>query len=110
VVEIQELDAKTWSDALGSGPAFLILGKTTCQACTEWAEELSGWEHTHPDVNVVKIMLDRPGLARFKMAHPWVAEVDMLPMNVLMRDGEVLKQWAGAGLPRLEARLKRVMG
>jgi hypothetical protein len=44
------------------------------------------------------------------MAHPWVAEVDMLPMNVLMRDGEVLKQWAGAGLPRLEARLKRVMG
>ena len=68
-----------------------MLGKTTCAACNEWASELDGWESTHPQLKIAKILLDQPGLGRFKIAHPWVAEVDMLPWNVLFIDGEIVK-------------------
>lgn len=86
-----------------------MLGKTTCVACNEWTEELDSWTIPFDDVKVFKILLDQPGLGRFKIAHPWVAEVDVLPFNVIMIDGEVIKQWAGAGINRLENRLQRVM-
>ena len=78
-----------------------MLGKTTCAACNEWTSELDGWESTYSQLKIAKILLDQPGLGRFKIAHPWVAEVDMLPWNVLFIDGEIVKQWAGSGTSRL---------
>jgi len=107
---IEILDGKSWEDFLSTGTALLMLGKTTCAACNEWASELDGWESTHSQLKIAKILLDQPGLGRFKIAHPWVAEVDMLPWNVLFIDGEIVKQWAGSGTSRLENRLARVIG
>ena len=109
MVAIQELDAKNWEQALAAPTVLLILGKTTCQACKEWAAELDDWQSTF-DIEFTKVLLDKPGLGRFKIAHPWVSEVDMLPMNVLIKDGEIVKQWAGAGIQRMENRIKRVIG
>ena len=54
-------------------------------------------------------ILDTPGMGRFKIAHPWVSEVDVLPYNALFVDGELVKQWAGGGITRLENRLKRFL-
>jgi hypothetical protein len=48
-------------------------------------------------------------MGRFKIAHPWVSEVDVLPYNALFVDGELVKQWAGGGVTRLENRLKRFL-
>lgn len=87
-----------------------MLGKTTCVACNEWTNELDGWESTHPQLKIAKVLLDQPGLGRFKIAHPWVAEVDMLPWNILFVEGEIVKQWAGSGTNRLENRLSRLIG
>jgi len=55
-----------------------------------------------------KILLDRGGLASFKRAKPWLAEVDVLPYTRIYRGGEKLAEFAGGGIGRLQSRLERV--
>jgi hypothetical protein len=56
-----------------------------------------------------KILLDTPGMGRFKIAQPWVSEVDILPYNAIFVNGERVKDWAGGKLSRLQNRLERVL-
>ena len=105
----ETLDQHTWEDYLSIGKVLLMLGKTSCRVCAEWTLELTDWQSPHPELKVAKIQLDQSGLGRFKMANPWLVDVDLLPWNVLFVDGEPLEQWAGAGLARLENRLQRIM-
>jgi len=95
-----------WQGFIDSPIAMLMLGKTNCKACEEWTDELA--DYTPPTgVRVGKILLDTPGLARFKIAQPWVSEIDILPFNAIFIAGELKKQWAGSGLERLQNRLNR---
>jgi hypothetical protein len=95
-----------WQGFIDSPIAILMLGKTNCKACEEWTVELTNY--TPPTgVRVGKILLDTPGLARFKIAQPWISEVDILPFNAIFVAGELKKQWAGSGLERLQNRLNR---
>ncbi len=95
-----------WKEFLESPIAVLMLGKTDCKACADWTTELEDYE-LPTGVRLGKILLDTPGLARFKIAQPWVAEVDILPFNAIFVAGEMKKQWAGSGLERLQNRLGR---
>jgi hypothetical protein len=105
---VEMLGRADWQEFLEAPFAMLMLGKTGCQACEQWTEELGSWDI--PDgVRIGKILLDTPGMGRFKIAHPWVSEVDVLPYNALFVDGELVKQWAGGGVTRLENRLKRFL-
>ena len=106
---IEILDGTNWQEFLSEGIAVLMLGKTTCAACNEWTEELDAWDSPFEGIKIAKIHLDQPGLGRFKIAQPWVSEVEMLPFNAIFVDGEVVKQWAGGGISRLENRLQRFM-
>ena len=110
VLEI--IDRNSWEEFLNSPVAVLVLGKNGCQACAEWTEELNGWFSggTAPDqVRFGKILLDTPGMGRFKIAQSWVSDVDVLPFNAIFINGERVKEWAGGKLSRLENRLSRLL-
>lgn len=108
VIQLEHLGPKDWEEFLSAPIAMLMLGKNDCAACKTWTAELE--EFAIPEgVRVGKILLDTPGLGRFKIAHDWVSGVDVLPFNVLFVNGEMKKQWAGGGLERMQNRLNRFL-
>ncbi|MCS5537553.1 MAG: hypothetical protein NZ770_05560 [Candidatus Poseidoniaceae archaeon] len=106
---IELLAPETWEGFLNSGTAVLILGNSGCAACEKWKLELSQWEATL-DLRIAEIQLDQPRFGRFKSAHPWVADIEILPFNAIFVEGVIVEQWSGGSLPHLEERLQRFMG
>jgi hypothetical protein len=109
---LEALDGTSWQAFLSAPTAVLMLGKSDCAACAAWTEELEAFlaaDERWRDVRFGKLLLDRPGLVSFKRANPWIAELDVLPVNVIYRDGKEAKRFAGGGIDRLVARLERVM-
>jgi hypothetical protein len=109
---LEAVDGENWEEFVSAPFAVLMLGKTDCNACKDWTEELTGlladasrWS----GVRFGKMLIDTRGLIGFKKANPWLAEVTDLPFNVLFVDGERRKSWAGCGADRLAKRLERVL-
>ena len=112
MTEIESLDHTTWEEFLQLPVAVLILGKNGCQACTDWTVQLNNWfaSDTAPaNVRFGKILLDAPGMSRFKLAQPWVSFVDILPFNAIFSQGERITEWSGGTLTGLQNRLKRLL-
>lgn len=108
---LEAIDGSTWEAFVGSPWAVLTLGKTDCEHCIAYTEELHGFlgaDQTYGDVRFGKILLDKGGLASFKRANPWLAEVDVLPYTLIYRDGVKRAEFAGGGVPRLQTRLARL--
>lgn len=110
---LETLDGTTWEAFVASPAAVLVIGKSDCEACKAWSEELEGflandrdWRH----VRFGKLLVDTPGLVSFKRGNPWLAEVDVLPYNVIYVGGEAKKRFAGGGIDRLVSRLERTVG
>jgi hypothetical protein len=113
VSSLESLGPKNWQEFVAAPRAVLVLGKSDCDNCARWSAELTEWlgrGDRWPSVRFGKLMLDTPGLIAFKRANPWVAELDMLPHTVIYKDGEIVKQFAGGGVERLETRLQGVFG
>jgi hypothetical protein len=109
---LEAIDGSTWEAFVAAPAAVLMLGKSDCEACAAWTEELRAllasderWRH----VRFGKLLLDKPGLVSFKRANPWLAEVDQLPFNVIYVNGEAVKRFAGSGAERLVSRLERAV-
>lgn len=108
MTRLESIDRSNWEGFVSSPVAFLMIGKSDCGNCTAWTEELLEHlddESTWADVRFGKVLVDTPGLGKFKKANPWLAEVDVLPFNVLYKNGEIVKKWPGGGYARLENRL-----
>ncbi|MBM82623.1 MAG: hypothetical protein CMJ78_18830 [Planctomycetaceae bacterium] len=108
----ETLDGSNWEEFIQSPYAVLILGKTTCENCARWTDELTAYLETDSEfvsVRFGKLLLDQPGLIGFKKANLWLAEVDVLPYNLIYANGEKVKDYAGGGLSRLQNRLRRIM-
>ncbi|UCF67822.1 MAG: hypothetical protein JSV80_00560 [Acidobacteriota bacterium] len=108
---LEMIDASNWEAFTQSSVAVLMLGKSDCSKCDAWTKELTEFlssddEFAH--VRFGKLLLDTPGLIAFKKANPWLAEVDVLPFNVIYVAGERVKTFAGSGLDRLRNRLRKV--
>jgi hypothetical protein len=111
--ELTILERDTWEEFLQSPLAVLVLAKTDCEHCTRWSEELTAFlaaDEGYPGVRFGKLYLDKPGLFTFKKAHPWIAEVDVLPFTAIFKAGERVKTFAGGGIDRLTARLSGILG
>jgi hypothetical protein len=107
---LEILDGTTWESFVRAPVAVLVLGKSDCEACKAWSEELTAFlaqDERWRGVRFGKIQLDRPGLASFKRANPWLAEADTLPFNVIYVNGEPAKRYSGGGVDRLVNRLER---
>jgi hypothetical protein len=111
MTRLEAIDGTTWESLLAAPWSVLMLGKSDCDHCTEYTEELHAFldaDTTYADVRFGKILLDRGGLVSFKRANPWIADVDVLPYTLIYRAGEKVAEFAGGGIGRLEARLERV--
>lgn len=109
--ELEKLGPDTLDDFLQADTAVLMLGKTTCPACAKWTEELEAFlaaDSEWSDVRFGKLNLDQRGLADFKRANPWLADLEDLPYNIIYQGGERKKEFLGSGIERLTNRLKRV--
>jgi hypothetical protein len=105
---LEKVDGKNWREFLSAPIAVLVLGKTTCPVCQAFTSELeafladdAAWRH----VRFGKMLLDEGGLADFKRASPWLADVDVLPFTQIYRNGVRWKDFAGGGVDRLRRRL-----
>ena len=110
--ELVMLEPKTWKEVLDGELTYLMLGKHDCPACEQWTAELStalADGQSLDGVTYAKLFLDDVGWGRFKMANPWVANVDVLPFNAIYVNGEAVKQWAGGGMERMQNRLSRYL-
>jgi len=105
---MEVLNHSTWEDFLSSPVSIFILSKTDCQSCEAWFSELEAYEIPE-NVRLGKLLLDSPGLARFKMENDWVSKIDILPFNTIYVDGIVKKQWSGGGIERLQTRLNQIL-
>ena len=108
---LETIDGSNWEAFVAAPVAVLMIGKSDCEACNAWTEELRALlaaDDRFGDVRFGKLLLDKPGLVSFKRANPWLAEVDQLPFNVIYVDGEPVKRFAGSGAERLVSRLERV--
>lgn len=109
---LETLDRESWKAFLEAPAAVLVLGKSDCENCARWSEELAAFlerDERWSQVRFGKLLLDQPGLAEFKRANPWLAEVDVLPTNLIYVKGERVRTFAGSGVERLEKRLHRVL-
>jgi hypothetical protein len=109
--ELETVDGGNWKEFVAAPKAVLVLGKTDCDNCASWSTELVRFlaEDTEfSDVRFGKMMLDQRGLIEFKKTNPWLAEVEVLPFNVLYTGGERRKSYAGGGIDRLVNRLRKL--
>lgn len=108
---LEAIDGGNWEAFVQAPWAVLVLGKTDCEYCAAYTEELHGFfgtDRTYGDVRFGKVLLDKGGLASFKRANPWLADVDTLPYTLIYRGGQKVAEFAGGGIGRLESRLERV--
>jgi hypothetical protein len=108
---LEHLDGRTWEDFLGAPVAVLMLGKSDCEACASWTAELEGFLDEDAEwarVRFGKILLDKGGMIAFKRAHPWIAELDVLPFTQIFVNGERWKSFAGGGVDRMLTRLRQL--
>jgi hypothetical protein len=108
---LEDVHGDNWRDFLASDRAVLVLGKSDCGNCATWAAELADWladDRDWKDVRFGKMTLDTKGLTEFKKENRWLAEVDVLPFNVVYKGGERAASYAGGGRERLENRLRRL--
>jgi hypothetical protein len=108
---LEAIDGQSWEAFLGAPLAVLMLGKSDCEHCAEYTEELHAFlsqDRAYADVRFGKMLLDKGGLSSFKRANPWLAEVDVLPYTLVYRNGEKFAEFAGGGIERLQARLERL--
>jgi hypothetical protein len=108
---LETVDGAGWEAFLASPWSVLMLGKSDCEHCREFTEELHAFladAGAYPDVRFGKMLLDRGGLAGFKRANPWLAEADVLPYTLIYRNGDKVAEFAGGGIDRLQSRLQRL--
>lgn len=111
MTKLEAIDASNWREFVNAPLAVLMLGKSDCEACKEWTEELTSYlESTeeHMGVRFGKMLLDQRGLTDFKKANPWLRDVDVLPFNVIFQAGEAKKNFAGKGVDRMKNRIARI--
>jgi hypothetical protein len=111
VAALELIDGGNWEDFLAAPVAVLMLGKSDCPACAAWTDELTRFldaDTEWPNVRFGKVLLDKGGLIGFKRAHPWIAELDVLPFNQIFLAGARGKSFAGAGVERLVNRLRQL--
>jgi hypothetical protein len=111
MTRLEAIDGSTWETFVAAPWSVLMLGKSDCEHCAEYTDELGRFladDTAYADVRFGKILLDRGGLVSFKRANPWLADVDVLPYTLIYRGGEKVAEFAGGGVGRLTARLGRL--
>lgn len=109
---LELLDRETWREFLGAPAAVLMLGKSDCEACAAWTQEVEDFladDTEWANVRFGKFALDGGGLAGFKKENSWLMEIKDLPCTLVYVNGERKKEFLGSGIERLVNRMRRVI-
>lgn len=109
---LETLDRENWRDFVAAPAAVLMLGKSDCEACQAWKDELNTFldaDEEWQQVRFAKLDLDLGGMASFKKENGWLADISDLPYNVVYVNGERQKEFYGSGIDRLVNRMRRVI-
>jgi hypothetical protein len=109
---LELLDEETWEPFINAPISVLILSKNDCNACSQLSDELGVWfstEHVPSNVRYGKIMLDNPGMGRFKITHRLVLNVDVMPFMAIFADGERVSEWSGGDFSRFQRQIRQVL-
>jgi len=109
---LELLDRETWREFFEAPAAVLMLGKSDCEACAAWTQEIESFLADDTEWNQVrfgKIELDRGGLGGFKKENPWLVDIKDLPFTLVYVNGERKKEFLGSGIERLVNRMRRVI-
>jgi hypothetical protein len=112
---LELIGGETWKDFIASEPAsVLVLGKNDCENCNRWSAELTEFlagadSADFEKIRFGKVDLKQRDLREFRLATPWLREVEVLPYNVIYVKGEPVKKFAGGGIDRLVNRLRRIL-
>jgi hypothetical protein len=119
---LEIIDDSNFSEFLFAPNSFLLIGKSTCDACNIWTNELLGHlldtgsstgiekanlQLSHLPIRWGKVSLNTGGtLTNFKRTHGvWLSHIRDLPYNSLWSNGQLVKEWPGGGIDRLTNRL-----
>lgn len=109
MANLEILDADVFAGFSENPSRILILSKSDCQACKQWQEELEtalAAGDLAISLPIGKLNLDQRGLGDFKKENEWLKEITDLPFNVIYKDGQIEKKWAGGKVDRLLNRLR----
>ena len=109
---LELLDEETWEPFINAPISVLILSKDDCKGCSQLSDELGVWfstEHVPSNIRYGKIMLDHPGMGRFKITHHWVSNIDIMPFIALFVDGERVSEWSGGNLSLFQRQIRQVL-
>ena len=90
-------------------PTLLILGRPTCDDCQAFYARLATWTPPRP-ITVLTLNLRAAEGEAFRALNPWTKHVDFVPFNVLYLDGEIVDEWTGGDLERLQHALSLLEG
>ncbi len=112
MVVLEELDESTWEAFLNAPISVLMLSKNDCHSCLQLSKELTDWETiepVHANIRFGKIMLDRSGMGRFKIAQPWVSNIDIMPFLAIFVNGERVMEWGGRNRSYLQNQILQIL-
>jgi hypothetical protein len=106
MITLETINDSNFEEFLASPSVFLFLGKTDCEACNIWTNELLTNIDSFEGLRFGKVTIGSPGLTNFKRVHgAWLSQARELPYNTIWVNGEKQKEWPGGGLDRLKSRL-----
>ena len=66
-------------------------------------------EPVHANIRFGKIMLDSSGMGRFKIAQPWISNIDIMPFVAIFVNGERVMEWGGRNLSYLQNQILQIL-
>jgi hypothetical protein len=108
---IETITDKNIAELTQASTGVLIISKSECGHCHTYADEIQARIKAGglAGVNVGKLVLDKPGAARFKLKNQWVAQLPTLPYTVVFSEGKTLAHFATSKVSYLEERLEQLV-
>jgi|SRR3990172_646591 len=107
---LERVDDGSLSALLSGDSAVLVLAKSDCGSCAEYEEVIEQLLAQRPALQQLRwghLVLDAPGSRQFKVANPWLRDVDVLPHTVLYRAGAIIDRFSASTKWILLERLKQ---
>lgn len=104
---IETITDKNVAELTQSVVGVLVLSKSDCGHCDRYASEIEAAQAVGRlnDVSVGKLVLDRPGAAKFKLKNAWISQLPTLPYTVVFSEGKTLGHFATSKAVYLEEKL-----
>jgi hypothetical protein len=108
---ILSVDDSNLGQLLRAQRAALILTTSACGYCADYTAQVAALQArgTLDGVLVGKIVLDRPGVQRFKRDNFWLGRLAALPYTVLYRHGRQVDGFGASGGAYLLERVAEAM-